>query len=79
MTMNNLRLEEAKAIVDKISDNDAYVMMQFIYMSWKRIAVGLEKAVKYCRSDILFKVHTHIVKKLGQSCIGRILNDPQSL
>ena len=77
--MNNLKFEDVKAVLDKLSDNEAYVMLQYIYMSWKRIARGLQKVEKYCRSDILFKTHTLIVQKLGQSSIGKVLCDPQSL
>eukprot|EP00826_Nyctotherus_ovalis_P002319 TRINITY_DN10455_c0_g1_i11.p1 TRINITY_DN10455_c0_g1~~TRINITY_DN10455_c0_g1_i11.p1 ORF type:complete len:166 (-),score=60.61 TRINITY_DN10455_c0_g1_i11:148-591(-) len=79
MTMNNLKLEDVKTLLAKLSDDEAYTMLQFIYMAWKRIACGLQRVDKYCRSDILFKTHTLLVEKLGQSAIGKILCDPQSL
>ncbi len=79
MIVNKLKLEDVKALVAKISDKDAYVMLKFIYMSWKRIAAGLEKVDKYCRSDILLKTHTLLVQKLGQCAVGRVLSDPLAL
>ena len=77
--MNTLKVEEAKALIARLSDTEAYVMMKFIYMSWKRIASGLQKVEKYCRSDILLKAHTMIVQRLGQCCIGRFSTDPFTL
>jgi hypothetical protein len=77
--MNSLKLEDIKGILDKLTDDEAYVMLQYIYMSWKRVARGLQKVEKYCRSDILFKTHNFIVLKIGQSSISKVLCDPESL
>ena len=77
--VNKLRLEDMKALLGKLTDQEAYIMMKFIYMSWKRIAKGLQKIDKFCRSDILLKTHTLLVQRLGQSSVGRILCDPLSL
>ena len=71
-----MKLDDVKVLITKLNDKEAYVMMKFIYMSWKRIGAGFQKVDKYCRSDILFKDHTLIVQKLGQSCIGKLLSDP---
>eukprot|EP00831_Metopus_contortus_P055468 TRINITY_DN4696_c0_g1_i1.p1 TRINITY_DN4696_c0_g1~~TRINITY_DN4696_c0_g1_i1.p1 ORF type:complete len:192 (+),score=39.29 TRINITY_DN4696_c0_g1_i1:121-696(+) len=79
MMMNAMKLEDVKAFIGKLTDAEAYAMIKLICLSWKRIGSGLQKVDKYCRSDILFKAHTHIVQKLGQSVIGRLLSDANSL
>eukprot|EP01022_Parablepharisma_sp_SALTPOND_P000861 TRINITY_DN105158_c0_g1_i1.p6 TRINITY_DN105158_c0_g1~~TRINITY_DN105158_c0_g1_i1.p6 ORF type:complete len:188 (+),score=14.84 TRINITY_DN105158_c0_g1_i1:2886-3449(+) len=79
MMMNKLRLDDVKTLLTKVSDKEAYIMMKYIYMSWKSIASGLQKFDKYCRSDILLKTHTLLVQKLGQCVVGRLLCDPLAL